>query len=131
MPFGRSVKLPAPSRSDQWSVPFGLLGHAWATGGLGEGVETVGGLVVEAVHELPVAVHGHNDGGVAEAGLDDLGVLSGGDEPGGVGVAKVVYPARAAHRLGDCSPSDPASPLFFYASRASMWLIMIMRVRRW
>ena len=74
-----------------------LLGHAWATGGLGEGVETVGGLVVEAVHELPVAVHGHNDGGVAEAGLDDLGVLSGGDEPGGVGVAKVVYPAGSAH----------------------------------
>ena len=54
MPFGRSVKLHAPSRGDQWFVRFGLLGLAWATGGLGEGVETVGGLVVEAVHELPV-----------------------------------------------------------------------------
>ncbi|MGZ8786544.1 MAG: hypothetical protein ACXW1Y_13400 [Acidimicrobiia bacterium] len=29
------------------------MGHAWAMKGLGDGVETVGGVVVESVHEVP------------------------------------------------------------------------------
>ena len=60
---------------------LGGLGHAWATNGLGDGVETVGGLVVEAVHEVPVAVDGDLDRGVPEPGLDGFGVFTGGDQP--------------------------------------------------
>jgi hypothetical protein len=53
----------------------------WVTNGSGDGVEPVGGLGVEAVHEVSVAVDGDLYGGVSESGLDGFGVFSGGDEP--------------------------------------------------
>ena len=74
---------------------------------MGDGVETVGGLVVESVHQVPVAVDGYLDRGVPEPGLDGFGVFTGGDQPGGVGVAQVVDPARGADRLDNCLPPDP------------------------
>jgi hypothetical protein len=42
---------------------------------LGDDVETVGGLVVESVHEVSVAVDRYLNRGVPEPGLDGFGVL--------------------------------------------------------
>jgi len=41
---------------------------SWAAPGVGQLVETVGGAVVEALHQVSVAVHRHLDRGVAEPG---------------------------------------------------------------
>ena len=65
-------------------------------------------MVVESVHQVPVAVHGHSYGAVAESGLDGLGVLTSGDEPGGVGVAQVVDPTRRTYGFGDSFAPDPS-----------------------
>jgi hypothetical protein len=54
--------------------------------GCGYGIESGGSLVAEAVHEVPVAVDGDLDGGVAEPSLDRLWVFAFSDEPCGVGV---------------------------------------------
>jgi hypothetical protein len=62
--------------------------------GCGYGVEPDGGLFVEAIHQVPVAVHRDLDRGVAESGLDGLGVFAFCDEPCGVGVTQIVYSAR-------------------------------------
>jgi hypothetical protein len=70
------------------------LGHAWATIGCGYGVESGCGLLVEAVHEVAIAVDRDLDRGVAESCLDRLGVFSCGDQPSGVGVSQVVDSAR-------------------------------------
>ncbi len=75
---------------------------------MSDGVETVGGLVVEAVHEVPVAVDGDLDRGVPQSGLDGFGMLTGGDQPGGVGVAQVVDPTGSFNRAGDGLPPDPS-----------------------
>ena len=86
---------------------LGALGHAWATGGGGDGVETVGSLVVEPVHEVAVTVDGHLDRRVPESGLNGLGMLAGRDQPRGVGVAQVVDPAGRSYRLRNGVPPDP------------------------
>jgi hypothetical protein len=70
------------------------LGPRLATNGRGDGVESGCGLVVEAVHEVAVAVDRDLDGRVSESGLDRLGVFSCGDQPSGVGVSQVVDSAR-------------------------------------
>ena len=62
--------------------------------GRGDGVEPDGGLFVEAIHEVPIAIHRDLDRGVAEPGLDSLGVFAFCDEPCGVGVTQIVYSAR-------------------------------------
>jgi hypothetical protein len=80
----------------------------WVTNGSGDGVEPVGGLGVEAVHEVSVAVDGDLDGAVSESGLDGFGVYSGGDEPGSVGVAEVVDAARWSDGVVDCLSPDPS-----------------------
>jgi hypothetical protein len=64
----------------------GDLGARWGRGSFGAGVEMDSDLVVEAVHEVPVAVHCHRDRAVSETGLDRLGMLAISDQPGGVGV---------------------------------------------
>ncbi len=86
---------------------WGGLGHAWATNGLSDGVETVGGLVVEAVHQVPVSVDGDLDRGVPEPGLNGLGMFTGSDQPGGVRAAQIVDPALSGDRLGHGSSPDP------------------------
>lgn len=55
--------------------------------------------MVEAVHETAVAVDSHLDRGVAESGLNGLGVFSCGDEPCGVGVAQAMECGMAARRI--------------------------------
>ena len=57
---GRSARSPGE--------PWWVLGHTWATNGHGDGVESSCGLVVEAVHEVAVAVDGELDRGVSESG---------------------------------------------------------------
>jgi hypothetical protein len=42
---------------------------------------------------VPIAVHRDLDRGVAESGLDGLGVFTFCDEPRGVGVTQIVYSA--------------------------------------
>ncbi|HLF43852.1 MAG TPA: hypothetical protein VJA46_10060 [Acidimicrobiia bacterium] len=84
------------------------MGRSWAAREVGQGVETVGGAVVETFHQVSVAVHRHLDRGVSKAGLDGLRVLAGGDQPGGVGVSQVMDPARLADSLRDCRAPDPA-----------------------
>jgi hypothetical protein len=72
----------------------GALGARWGRDRLGAGVKMSRDLVVETVHQMPVSVHRHRDRSMAETSLDCLGMLSVGDQPGGVGVAKIVDPAR-------------------------------------
>ncbi len=62
--------------------------------GRSDGVESSCGSFVETVHEVPIAVHRDLDRGVAESGLDILGVFAFCDEPCGVGVTQIVYSAR-------------------------------------
>ena len=84
-----------------------ILGYAWATGGLGDSVETVGGAVIEPVHQVAVSVDGHQDRGVPQPSLDGFGMLTGGDQPRCVGMAQVVDPTGSTNRLCDRSPPDP------------------------
>lgn len=58
-----------------------VLGHAWATNGLRDCVETVGGLVIEAIHEVPVAVDRDLSRGVPRPDLDRPGMLTRSDQP--------------------------------------------------
>jgi hypothetical protein len=105
------------------------LGRSWAAPALRNGVETVSGPVVEAFHEMPVAVRGHLDRGVSEAGLDRLGVFAGGYQPGGVSVAEVVYPAWLSHRLGH--PHRPGvEPVLFDIRLRTFVVELVPRIDR-
>jgi hypothetical protein len=70
------------------------MGHAWATNSRGDGVESGCGLVVEAVHEVAVAVDRDLDRRVSESGVDRLGMFACSDQPCRVGVTQVVDSAR-------------------------------------
>ncbi|HZY30262.1 MAG TPA: hypothetical protein VFF86_01340 [Candidatus Methylomirabilis sp.] len=80
--------------------PYEDLGRSWAAPALRNRAEPVGGTVVESFHRVPVAVHCHLDRLMTELGLDGFGVLSGGDQPGGVSVPEMVDSARWSHRGG-------------------------------
>jgi len=65
----------------------GGYGARWGREGIGVGAfEVVGDGLVEAREQVPVAVEGYGDGGVAEAFLDDLwvGADLDGERDGGV-----------------------------------------------
>ncbi len=70
-------------------------------------------LVVQSVHQVPVAVHGHGDRAVPESGLDCLWMLTVRDEPCGMRVTQILDPARRAHGFGDgsapCPPKGPSA----------------------
>ena len=53
--------------------------------------------LVEAFKEVAVAVEGNLDRRMPEPGLDDLWVLTLGDEHGDMGVAKIVESQRLTH----------------------------------
>ena len=55
----------------------------WGRGRSGAGIEVERDLVVEAVHQMPVAVHGHRDRTVPETSLDGFRMQTVGDEPRG------------------------------------------------
>jgi len=79
----------------------GVAGAAFCTvvnGFAQDGVEAVGGGLVDAFEEVSVGVERDLDRGVTEAELDDFGVFSLGDEDGCVGVAEVVEPERLTYR---------------------------------
>ncbi len=107
---GLPAGIPCSERVSARSAgePWWLLGRVWAAYRCGDRVETGGGLVVEAVHEVAVAVDGDLDRGVAEPSLDRLWVFAFGDEPGGVGVTQVMDPARRTDRFCDGSAPDPS-----------------------
>lgn len=65
-----------------------------------QSVQPLGQFRVETLHEVPVGVHGDNDAGVPEPGLDGFGVCALLDEPGGVGVPQVMEPQRATETGG-------------------------------
>ncbi len=75
--------------------------------GCGDGIESSCGSFVEAIHEVAIAVHRDLDRGVAESGLDSLGVFAFCDEPCGVGVTQIVYSARLPDGLCNGSTPDP------------------------
>jgi len=91
------------SEAHSWWV----LGRVWAAYRCGDCIESGSGLVVEAVHEVSVAVHGDLDRGMAEPGLDALGVFAFSDEPSGVSVTQVVDSARRADGFCDGFAPDP------------------------
>ncbi len=74
----------------------GLSGDVWARDARRDGVEAGCGSFVEAVHEVAIAVDGDLDRGVAESGLDSLGVFAFCDEPCGVGVTQIVVVPTSA-----------------------------------
>ena len=53
---------------------------------MSSGVEAKCDLVIEAIHQVSVSVHGDCDRAVSEPGLDCLGVFAVCDEPGGMSV---------------------------------------------
>ena len=71
-----------------------MLGARWGRGRLSSGVKVESDLVVEPVHQVPVAVHGDSDRSVAESGLDCLRVFAVCDQPGGMGMAQIMDPTR-------------------------------------
>ena len=70
-------------------------------------LEGVGSLSVAALEEVPVHVVGGAYRGVTEPLGDDVGVLSGRDQQGHVGVSEIMRPHRRAHRCLHSRIPDP------------------------
>ena len=70
--------------------------------------------LIEAIKEVPVPVERYLDRGMPEAGLDDLGMLTLGNQRGDMRVAQVVKPHRLTyrgpHRRQEDASSEIASP---------------------
>jgi len=85
MPTTSAAGVSAGLEPDAGRVSIAL-GARWGRGRSRSGVEVEGDLVVESVHQVPVSIHGDGDRSVSESGLDCLGMLAVGDQPGGMGM---------------------------------------------
>ena len=73
-----------------------------------DGIESIGGRLIEAVEEVTIRVECGPDRGVTEPFLDHLGVLALPYQQGGVGVPEVVRAKRLPDRR--CDSRFPESP---------------------